>query len=118
MRLSNNLSSELNVVLWANDGDKTLDKYLVEHLTDIGEHKKQNELARSVERSEYLTELTGKDVVVKPRPTGYSVYRENAKLTKYLNAFWNESCYSHELLRHIFSRVTRCINQRGVDLPM
>lgn len=118
MILGTKLTAELDVLLWSNDGDTALNKHLAQHLVDIGDHKRINELQRSESRSEYLSDLTGRDVEIKPRSTDYSAYRENAKLTKYLNAFWNESCYSHELLRNIFSRVTRCINQRGVELPM
>jgi len=118
MIVNDNLSNELNVLLWSNDGDKTLNKHLAKHLDDIAINKKQNELNRSIDRSEYLSELTGKEVEIKPRPTGYSSSRSKVELTKYLNAFWHESCYSHELLRNLFSRVSRCISQRGLSMPV
>lgn len=147
MRLSNNLRSELDVLLWANGDDKTLNKHLKAHLVAIGEHKRQN--AVDAANTKNATAFIGQPVIapivvarfadifgvelplkyqvtkLKPNPknakpiaTGYSANRSITELEKYQNQFWNESCYSHELLRHLYSRIARCVSQRGMWLDV
>ena len=99
MYLGRKLSNELNIVLYRNDGDSSQHAESLAALKAYELNQKRNESIRADKRSEVLSELTGRDVVVKTERVEFSATRTRTILDRAQNEFWNESLYSYDLLR-------------------
>ena len=99
MYLGRKLSNELNIVLYRNDGDSQQHSESITALQNYELNQKRNEAIRADKRSELLSKLTGKTVVVKPERVEFSANRTQKILNKSQNEFWQDSLYSYDLLR-------------------